>query len=214
MVNIEIITGPMFAGKSTMLINSINNYLKEERLLFNYAEDKRYNNEANISSHNKEIIPSIPIRDLFEINKYITNKIKAIYIDETQFMTSIKNWINHVKTNYNNLETIILAGLNFDIYGNNFNQEFIELTYNTNIIKHYLKAKCYICNNNAYYTILLTDKKKHNNENDNITQINNLINNKENKCIGSKELYQPVCLCHALKTNYEHNFKRFIHNYC
>ena len=160
MIQYELITGPMFAGKTTMLINKIRNskYSENEKLLFNYAEDKRYSEDASIASHNKDIVPSIPIKDCFEINKYITKDIKEIYIDEVQFLTSLKSWFHTSKQYFNNIKLLVIAGLNYDIYGNNFNDDFINIIYCSDIfIKHYLKAKCYICGNNADFTVLVNN---------------------------------------------------------
>lgn len=203
---IEIITGPMFAGKSTMLIKRIreDKYPANSKLLFNFAGDKRYNNEAHIASHNKDIVPSIPITDFFEINKHITADIKAIYVDEVQFLKSLTNWLKTSKAILTNLKTIILAGLNFDIYGNNFNDEFNLLTHESNIITHYLRGECYVCKDKAYYTIstLNSNKEKTDTESKNV-----------HVCVGTKDMYQPVCLLHALKVPYETKFKRFITKY-
>src|SRR6056300_1603465 len=106
---IEIITGPMFAGKTTMLIKRIkeDNYPSDSKLLFNFAGDKRYTTDASIASHNKEIVPSIPIIDFMEINRHITNNIQAIYIDEVQFLKSLNVWLNTNINNFSNLKTIV-----------------------------------------------------------------------------------------------------------
>lgn len=206
MVQLEIITGPMFAGKTTMLINKIKNCnLKDnEKILFNYANDKRYSNEAHIASHNKDIVPSIPITNCFEINKYITSSIKAIFIDEIQFLHSLKDWLDNSKQHFSNLESITIAGLNYDIYGNEFNNDFNYLIYTNyqNAKIYHLQSSCYICNEKAYFTILLNNK----NNNDIISQNNNV-------CVGSKDMYQPTCLEHAIKSSYDNNFKRFINKY-
>jgi thymidine kinase len=203
---IEIITGPMFAGKSTMLIKRIreDNYPETSKLLFNFAGDKRYNENADITTHNKDTIPSIPITDFFELNKHITHNIKAIYIDEVQFLKSLTKWLDNSLAEFSNLKTIILAGLNFDIYGNNFNNELNLLTHNEKIIKHYLRGNCYICKEKAYYTISTLENNKK--QQDNTT-------NKVHVCVGTKDMYQPVCLLHALKAPYNNNFKRFITKY-
>jgi thymidine kinase len=198
---IEIITGPMFAGKSTMLIKRIreDKYPEDAKLLFNFAGDKRYDENANIASHNKDIVPSIPITDFLEINNHIKNNIQAIYVDEVQFLSSLNKWLSTSKDILSGLKTIILAGLNFDIYGNNFNEEFNLLIYNTKVIKHYLSGECYICKDKAYYTVSINNKT-------------NVINNKTNVhiCVGSKNMYQPACLIHSLKSPYKHNFLRFV----
>lgn len=239
MIQYELITGPMFAGKTTMLIEKIRNceFAENEKLLFNYANDKRYSEEANIASHNKDIVPSIPINDCFEINKYITSDIKAIFIDEVQFLKSLKAWFHNSKQYFNNIELIVIAGLNYDIYGNNFNDDFIHLIYFSTIFKkHYLRSKCYICDSKADFTVLVNNKNdgqynenldnrssNHSNHNSintskesedcNGNKITELLETGNNKCVGSKEMYQPVCLHHALKVKYANNFSKYITRY-
>ena len=201
---IEIITGPMFAGKTTKLLSLINNcnLLEKEKLIFNYANDKRYSSSANVTSHNNISYPSIAITDCFEIKKYITPDTKIIFIDEIHFMKNIKNWYQEIISNNSNKNNnhqqeikYVAVGLNFDIYGNFLNPEFNYIIDKTNNIT-YLKSKCYICKNNADFTILINHNKK--------------INETNNKVVGGSETYQPTCFVHALQADYKHNFKNFI----
>lgn len=213
MNKIVIYTGPMFAGKSTALINEIklskNN--DNEKIMFNYADDKRYNDNADIATHNKEIVKSIPITNCFEINKYITNEIKEIYIDEIQFIDSVVNWLATSENYLLQIEKIVIAGLNYDVYGNYFNEQFNELinycqysnnNSNSNSKVNLLRADCYIssCNKKADFTILLDEN-------------NNNINEENNVLVGSKDIYQPSCLIHALERPYKHNFAKFMIRY-
>jgi len=78
---IEIITGPMFAGKTTMLTKRIreDKFPDNSKLLFNFAGDKRYTSDANIASHNKDIVPSINSwNDFFAIPEKHNGKITML----------------------------------------------------------------------------------------------------------------------------------------
>ena len=78
MGTLEIIMGPMFSGKTELLINKYNTckeQVDEENIIaFNYYKDTRYGNNK-IISHNSNQIPSINIITLSEIyhdkKKYI-----------------------------------------------------------------------------------------------------------------------------------------------
>lgn len=197
-MKIKIITGPMFAGKTTKLIEDINNddILLENKLIFNYKYDKRYNVNANIHSHDNVMIKSIPIENCLEINKYIDDNIQGIYIDEIQFISSIQQWLNESKTILKNIKKITMSGLDYDMYGSNFNIQFCNLIlnkYNRHEVIN-LTSKCSKCNNIAKYTILTEN-------NENICNSNNILI--------SKDIYQPVCLYHALKVPYLNHFSRF-----
>ena len=84
---LEIIMGPMFSGKTEMLINIYNTYSlisKPHNILlsttfciaFNYHKDTRYG-ENIIASHNKKSIPSINIE--FQKNKITINIVPVNY---------------------------------------------------------------------------------------------------------------------------------------
>ena len=205
MDNIRVITGPMFAGKTTELIKTIecDNYNPEQKLVFNFKGDTRYSVKNNIASHDKKFIPAYRITDYNEITEYLTNKTAVIYVDEAQFIKNLKPWLNSkLIQDYLliNKGYLVICGLNLDIYGNDFNPELSWLINSVNRKQaNYLRAKCYLCNDNADYTILL-------NENQNGKDISTT----DNVLVGTKETYQPVCLAHALKTNYEHNYTRFL----
>jgi thymidine kinase len=83
---IEVVCGPMFAGKTEELIRRIKRleYAKQNVLVFKPKIDTRYAvNE--IVSHNLSKKPSILIGESKEINDYINDSVDAVVIDEIQF---------------------------------------------------------------------------------------------------------------------------------
>jgi thymidine kinase len=83
---IEVVCGPMFAGKTEELIRRIKRleYAKQNVLVFKPKIDTRYAvNE--IVSHNLSKKPSILIGESKEINDYINESVDAVVIDEIQF---------------------------------------------------------------------------------------------------------------------------------
>ena len=214
-----MILGPMFAGKTTFLINKVNELLlsgvkQDEILLINHASDIRYA-KNNICSHNGNKISSnsiINISDIFQLfnleypisnyPEYIETKIKYIFIDEGQFFNdlykSIKQLLlNSNKINKNNKNNqsniqIYICGLDGDFMQNPFNNSGILnlIPYSTSILK--LNATCKICNNNAPFTKLITK----NNLPKNDLPKNDLPNNNKNILVGGSDIYQSVCLTH------------------
>ena len=118
MGTLEIIIGPMFSGKTELLIKKFNNLydkfwyqyaLKTEmtgfcneqfdeicnsRLAINYFMDTRYKNNF-IVSHNQTSIPSLNLEflsDLFK-NDYqnLLSKSEYIFINEAQFFPDLKD---------------------------------------------------------------------------------------------------------------------------
>jgi thymidine kinase len=84
---IEVVCGPMFAGKTEELIRRIRRleYAKQHVLVFKPSIDTRYKAVKEIVSHNLSKKPSIVIESSQEIMPYITDAIDAVVIDEAQF---------------------------------------------------------------------------------------------------------------------------------
>lgn len=83
---IEVVCGPMFAGKTEELIRRIKRleYAKQQVLVFKPKIDTRYDKDE-IVSHNMSKKPSIIIDKSTEIIAYIKNDTDAVVIDEVQF---------------------------------------------------------------------------------------------------------------------------------
>ena len=83
---IEVVCGPMFAGKTEELIRRIKRleYAKQNVLVFKPAVDVRYEKDE-IVSHNLSKKPSIVVGASEEILQYVQEATDAIVIDEAQF---------------------------------------------------------------------------------------------------------------------------------
>lgn len=83
---IEVVCGPMFAGKTEELIRRIKRleYAKQSVLVFKPKIDTRYA-VGEIVSHNLSKKPSIVISESSEIYNYVKKDTDAVVIDEVQF---------------------------------------------------------------------------------------------------------------------------------
>ena len=84
---IEVVCGPMFAGKTEELIRRIRRleYAKQNVLVFKPKIDTRYSVAEEIVSHNLSKKPSILVGKSIEVLKYIKEDTDAVVIDEVQF---------------------------------------------------------------------------------------------------------------------------------
>lgn len=84
---IEVITGPMFAGKTEELIRRIRRleYAKRNIIVFKPAIDTRYA-DNEVVSHNHSKTKSIAISKSKEIMKYVKDDTDVVAIDEIQFL--------------------------------------------------------------------------------------------------------------------------------
>jgi thymidine kinase len=83
---IEVVCGPMFAGKTEELIRRIRRleYAKQNVLVFKPKIDTRFATDE-IVSHNLSKKPSLIIDKSIEIYNYVKSDTDAVVIDEVQF---------------------------------------------------------------------------------------------------------------------------------
>ena len=117
---IEVICGPMFAGKTEELIRRANRlqYAKKKYLVFKPTIDDRYST-TEIVSHSNYRKNSISVKKSDEILNYITDEIHAVIIDEVQFFD--ENVINVAEWLADKGLRVICGGLDCDFRGNPFN---------------------------------------------------------------------------------------------
>lgn len=182
----ELIIGPMFASKSTTLIQKANMYksIGKNILPINHKFNNRYDTN-NISTHDKNILDDCIILD--NLNDIILNyndlyiAADVILIEELQFFNDALSFITNAVDIDNKI--VIAVGLS-----GSFNRE--PMGEIANLIPHCdhltkLHAFCNKCNDGtiAHFTIL---------QEDSTNQDNNVI-------IGSKDKYIPVCRYHYNK---------------
>lgn len=183
---IEVITGPMFAGKSEELIRRINRlkYAKKKFIVFKPKIDNRYS-ETDVVSHQKRKESSIPIEKSTEILKYITHDLEVVCIDEVQFFD--EDIISIIDLLANRGIRVICAGLDCDFKGEPFLITAKLLAKAEFITK--LTAICAVCGREATMTQRLVDGKIPN-ENDPVV------------LVGANESYEPRCRkCHKVIRN-------------
>ena len=180
---LNLILGPMFAGKSTFLINKANDLLNSginisDILLINHSSDSRYDTNK-ICSHDGHKISALSLHNLNTLETQMPiqyKNIKYIFIDEGQFFNDLYDSIKVLLRKQNNLQ-IFICGLDGDYKQEPFtNSRILDLIpYATNIIK--LNAKCSYCGKTAPFTKRITKSC-------------------ETILVGGADDYQPVCLLH------------------
>lgn len=182
-----VYSGPMFAGKTSALIKAWDNCDCIYKLAFKYKKDTRYEaGEIAIVSHDLVTLPAIPVSSCAEISTYINNHSTtqqngqlAVFIDEGQFFPDIYDWF--VELDSNVVSDVYVSGLDYDIFGKVFSEQFNKLANNAPILyTHY--AKCYICGQQANRTQFMDSSQ--------------LSNMEGNVLIGGKQQFQPACESH------------------
>lgn len=180
---IEIICGPMFAGKSEELIRRIKRleYAKKKTLVFKPSIDLRYS--ANeVVSHSNLKTKSIAIKESKEILDYVDSSTFAIAVDEVQFLD--KDIIYLAQKLALKGIRVILGGLDTDFRGEPFPITASLMTIAEDVLK--LTAICVVCGAPATKTQrIINGKPAH--YSDPIIKV------------GAAEAYEPRCRhCHQV----------------
>jgi thymidine kinase len=170
--NLELAIGPMFAGKTTWLINSIENEVRENVLLAHFFLDTRYAADS-IVTHDGKRLTAIAAKSEKDIMHALQNRptITTLGLDELQFFEpSIVSFFARLKDN--GLK-ILTAGLNVDYDNNRWETTKAVMSIADTI--HELRAVCAVCG-----------------------QKNATITNRKGKkegrvVIGGSELYEALC---------------------
>ena len=151
---IEIITGPMFAGKSEELIRRLRtlSYAHKKIVSFKPAIDDRYD-KTKIASHDGEMFDAYAIKSAKDIYQFVDDKTEVVAIDEVQFFgTEVADIIEDLADKG---MRVICAGLDLDFRGEPFGPMPTLLSRAEFVTK--LSAACTICGCAATRTQRLID---------------------------------------------------------
>ena len=179
---IEVICGPMFAGKSEELLRRINRlvYAKKKFLVFKPSIDNRYS-ETEVVSHNQHKYKAIALMDPKKILDYYENDLDAICIDEIQFFDEVI--IDVIDFYANHGVRVIVAGLDMDFKGDPFMITAKLLAKAEYVTK--LTAICTVCGKSATRTQRLINGEP--------ASINDPV-----VLVGASESYEARCRHHHI----------------
>ena len=176
MSKLHLILGPMFAGKTTDLMNCANNIDNNNKMVINHSSDSlRHSDNTFITSHDNIKIPCISMSYLRTIFEHDISNITHIFINEGQFFPDLFDIIKVLLFNYKHI--IYICGLDGDYKQEPFpNCKLLDLIPFSSTVKK-LNAKCTYCKEDAPFT-------------------KRIINSTDVFLVGGAESYQPVCIKH------------------
>ncbi len=153
---IEVITGPMFAGKTEELIRRIKRlaYAKKNIIVFKPDIDNRYAEDL-VVSHDKNQAESINIAHAEDILNYVKPETDVVAIDEVQFLDDEVVHIIDYLASQN--KRIIVSGLDMDFKAEPFSIMPILMSKAEFVTK--LSAVCLECGAPATRTQRIIDGK-------------------------------------------------------
>ncbi len=184
--SLELIIGPMYAGKSTELIRIINRFkcLNKNVLVINHSINNRYGS-SSLTTHNRDSFDECIILDKLndvnnDENKEHFNKADVIVIEELQFFgdayDNIVDWID------NRGKCVVAAGLDGDARKLPFGDVLRLIPHAEKVRK--LNALCKKCGDGtkAHFSKRLTADE-------------------QTILVGSDDVYEAVCRKHFLNYN-------------
>lgn len=182
---LEVICGPMFAGKSEELIRRVRtlSYAHQKIIAFKPAIDNRYDATA-IASHDGEKFSAYAVKDIQDMEKMLTPDVQVVAIDEVQFFR--EGIVRFVEKLADKGIRVIVAGLDTDFRGEPFGP-MPELLARAEFVTK-LTAACTVCGCAA-------------------TRTQRLVNGEPAKfddpiiLVGAKESYEARCRKHHIVPN-------------
>ena len=151
---LEVITGPMFCGKTDELLRRLRRAIiaKQKIQVFKPGFDIRYSNEK-VTSHAGNEYDAFPIENTSEILALLNNDVTLVAIDEAQFFE--QDIISVVQDLVDQGMRVIVGGLDMDFRGEPFGQMPLLLAQAEVVDK--LQAICMVCGEEATRTQRLVD---------------------------------------------------------
>ena len=172
--SLEVITGPMFSGKTEELIRRVRRaqIARQKIQIFKPATDNRYH-EENVVSHNSQEVKAVAVDRPVQIFQKLLDSTRVVAIDEVQFFGKdiVKIISKLVRRGYR----VICAGLDQDYRGVPFGPIPTLMALADDVVK--LKAICSVCGNPASRT-------------------QRLVANQEKVLVGESDMYEARCRMH------------------
>ena len=175
---IEVITGPMFSGKTEELIKKLKTYQGNGKkvICIKPAIDDRYH-KTQIVSHDKTTFEALALDNVGEITQ-ISSENDVIGIDEAQFFH--ESIANEVAKLANSGKKVVIIGLNLDYKGNPFSTLANLMAVAEKVIIK--QGVCSNCGDISTHTVRKKDLSP------------------DRIVIGGSELYEPHCRkCFSLR---------------
>ena len=179
-MSLQLILGPMFAGKSSELLGTVRKYkaVGWPVLLITHSIDKRYTEQPAIVSHDSDSLPAIALQDLtlcFQRDDY--KQAKLIIIEEAQFFHCLVDSVLKMVEQDN--KDVLCVGLDGDAERKPFGELLTLIPYCDSVIKRH--AFCRRC---AIPTPALFTYRVSNDEGQVV--------------VGGADKYEPLCRKHYL----------------
>lgn len=137
--------GPMYSGKSALLIKDILSNIDKSKLVFKPKDDVRSN---KVYTREGLEFRATEIENASEISNYVKDWVETVYIDEYHFFD--KELLNQIDVLLENGIDVVISGLDTDFRSEKFDIFNALLTKASKTIN--VKATCHLCGELAPYS--------------------------------------------------------------
>lgn len=181
-MSLEIIIGPMFAGKSSALLARIRRQraIGKKVIVITSSLDKRYSVEPSLTSHDMESVAAVAVDELLScLQRPDLLEADLIIIEEAQFFGDLLTFVEQALLKHKNL---VVCGLDGDTAAKPFGQILNCIPLADSVVK--MTALCELCGDGtpAIFTALRNKGSLDSSE----AQIK----------VGASETYIPLCRTH------------------
>ena len=151
---LEVITGPMFCGKTDELLRRLRRAIiaKQKIQVFKPGFDIRYSSEK-VTSHAGNEYNAYPVENISDVPTLLHDEVTLVAIDEAQFFGD--EIVDVIQALVDTGIRVIVAGLDMDFRGEPFGQMPVLLAQAEIVDK--LHAICMVCGEQATRTQRLVD---------------------------------------------------------
>ena len=113
-MSLDIIFGPMFAGKSSRILSIVSRYssLGTRVLVVNHGDDTRYGGIHEVVTHDQRRIPCIRVHALNDLTDETIQSYDVVLVDEAQFFSGLVPFVERVVERFG--KHLYLIGLDGD----------------------------------------------------------------------------------------------------
>jgi thymidine kinase len=148
-MSVEVVMGPMFAGKTSYALSAIRKHtaLGQRVLVLNPACDTRYGLNSEITTHDGDSLPCMTIHTLNSVTEEVFASCDVIVVDEAQFFHALVHFVREAVEKYH--KSVYVIGLSGDYRRQPFGELLAVVPYADKVTM--LAAIC-ACGADAHFT--------------------------------------------------------------
>lgn len=183
-MSLELLIGPMFAGKSSAILQRIRRQevIGKKVYVITHSIDTRFSEEHAVKSHNRDSHPAVGVSHLHECASDPSfGAADYVIIEEAQFFDDLRDFVLWCVESEK--KGVLVVGLDGDSSRRPFGQILELIPYCDRVEK--LRALCKRCGDGteAIFSALVRGEKK--------GQI----------CVGAENMYEAMCRVHFLENS-------------